>query len=75
MKIQMKTIYAGPKGTYSAGQVIDTDREDMSTQEASELIAGGYAIEHRAEAPPAEKAKAESKADKEAEKKRGKQTR
>jgi len=71
MWIQLKTIYAGPKGNYSAGQVID-----MNSKEAKDLIDGGYAIQCEAPKKVAE-AEADEKAvaDKEAAKKRGKQTR
>ena len=66
-KIEMKTIYAGPKGNFKAGEVVD-----MDDKEAKELIEGGYAIEHKA-VKPAEKA--DDKADKAAAKKRGKHDR
>ena len=67
MKIQMKTIYASPKRSIKAGEVVE-----MEDKEAKLLIEGGYAIEHKAVKPAA---KADDKADKAADKKRGKHDR
>ncbi len=71
MWIQMKTIYAGPKASYSAGQVVQ-----MDAKEGKDLVDGGYAIQCEAPKKVAE-AEADEKAreDKAAEKKRGKHER
>ena len=57
MKIEMKTVYAGPKGNYKPGQVVD-----LKDPEAKDLIEGGYAVPHIAPQKAAdEKAKADKK--------------
>ena len=38
MKIKMKTMMAGPKGTFGPGSIID-----VSEEEGANLVAGGYA--------------------------------
>ncbi len=40
MRIEMKTLYAGPDRTISPGQVVD-----LPDDEARELIDGGYAVQ------------------------------
>lgn len=66
MKIEMKTIYAGPKGNYKAGQVVDMDPE-----EARDLIDGGYAIKYvAAPKPKTAEEKEQAAADKKAEDKK-----
>lgn len=44
MKIKMLTLQAGPSGVRKSGQTYD-----VPNQEASELIAGGYAVAVQAE--------------------------
>lgn len=62
-KIVMKTIYAGPRGSYKPDQVVD-----MDSKEAKDLIDGGYAIEYvDPKKAAADKAKADEKAAKEKE--------
>lgn len=51
MKIEMKTLYAGPSGSINPGQVAD-----LPDAEARALIDGGYAISAEPE-KPAPKAK------------------
>ena len=38
MKIKMKTLAAGPKGVYAAGEIVS-----VNNKEAKELVDGGYA--------------------------------
>ena len=58
MKIEMKTVYAGPNGNYKPGQVVD-----MEDQQAKDLIKGGYAVPYVDPQKAAdEKAKADKKA-------------
>lgn len=45
--IRMKTLYAGPSGVFSAGQVADLPRAEEKA-----LIDGGYAEPIAADAPP-----------------------
>jgi len=56
MQIKMRTLYAGPRGTYSPGAIID-----MNEADAKPLIDGGYA--ERVDAPvPAKAERAEAPA-------------
>ena len=47
MKIRMRTIYAGPTGTASPGQVVE-----LADPAAKALIAGGFAVAVDAPAVP-----------------------
>lgn len=47
MKVRLNTIMAGPPGTVQPGQIVDLDAET-----AHSLVAGGYAQELAAAAPP-----------------------
>lgn len=53
MKIQMKTMSAGPDGSFQPGQIVDLPEE-----KAKAFVAGGYAVDvtpkAKAEAPKTE---------------------
>ena len=53
-KIVMKTLSAGPNGSYSPGQLVS-----LPDEQAKELVAGGYAVYEGGKAPEIETATAQ----------------
>lgn len=49
MKVKLRTLYCGPRGSFQPGQTVDFDEAS-----AKELIAGGYGEAIGSAAPPRE---------------------
>ena len=61
MKVKLKQLMAGPKGTHQEGAVLEVGVH-IDAQQAQNLIKGGYAVEHKdAAKPPVKVAKPEVK--------------